>query len=177
VGFLIDTCIWIDVEQGRLGPGDVAAFTGDAPVYLSPVTLAELRLGIEMTADPGVRQKRLATFRRMTRKPLLPIDADTADVFGELAGLLARGGVRAHRTRDRTCGSPARRSSMASAWSLATRRTSPKSRVSSWCASNNPAADQRPISGRSASAQRGLISSSLTGRRSGRKRFTGSSAG
>jgi predicted nucleic acid-binding protein len=99
VGFLIDTCIWIDVEQGRLGPGDVAAFTGDAPVYLSPVTLAELRLGIEMTADPGVRQKRLATFRRMTRKPLLPIDADTADVFGELAGLLARDGVRAHRTR------------------------------------------------------------------------------
>ena len=99
MGFLIDTCIWIDVEQGRLGPGDVAAFTGDAPVYLSPVTLAELRLGIEMTADPGVRQKRLATYRRMSRKPLLPIDADTADVFGELAGLLARGGVRAHRTR------------------------------------------------------------------------------
>jgi predicted nucleic acid-binding protein len=99
VGFLIDTCIWIDVEQGRLGPGDVAAFTGDAPVYLSPVTLAELRLGIEMTADPGVRQKRLATYRRMSRKPLLPIDADTADVFGELAGLLARDGVRTHRTR------------------------------------------------------------------------------
>jgi predicted nucleic acid-binding protein len=99
VGFLIDTCIWIDVEQGRLGPADVSAFTRDAPVYLSPVTLAELRLGIEMTADPGLRQKRLATYRRMSRKPLLPIDADTADVFGELAGLLARGGVRAHRTR------------------------------------------------------------------------------
>ena len=45
MGFLIDTCIWIDVEQGRLGPADVAAFTGDAPVYLCPVTLAELRLG------------------------------------------------------------------------------------------------------------------------------------
>ena len=99
MGFLIDTCIWIDVEQGRLGPADVSAFTGDAPVYLSPVTLAELRLGIEMTADPGVRQKRLATYRRMTRKPLLPVDADTADVFGELASLLAKASGRAHRTR------------------------------------------------------------------------------
>lgn len=99
MGFLIDTCIWIDVEQGRLGPADVAAFTGDAPVYLSPVTLAELRLGIELARDPGIRQKRLATYRRMMRKPLLPIDADTADVFGELAGLLAKDGARAHRTR------------------------------------------------------------------------------
>jgi predicted nucleic acid-binding protein len=99
VGFLIDTCIWIDVEQGRIGPADVAASTGDAPVYLSPITLAELRLGIEMSTDPGIRQKRLATYRRMTRKPLLPIDADTADVFGELAGLLAGQSGRAHRTR------------------------------------------------------------------------------
>lgn len=99
MGYLIDTCIWIDVEQGRLGPADVSAFTGDEPVYLSPVTLAELRLGIEMAADPGVRQKRLATYRRMTRKPLLPIDADTADVFGEIAGLLAKGSGRSHRTR------------------------------------------------------------------------------
>jgi len=35
----------------------------------------------------------------MTRKPLLPIDPDTADVFGELAGLPARQAGRAHRTR------------------------------------------------------------------------------
>jgi predicted nucleic acid-binding protein len=99
MGFLIDTRIWIDVEQGRLGPADVAAFTGDAAVYLSPVTLAELRLGIELAPDPGIRQKRLATYRRMMRKPLLPIDAETADVFGELAGLLAKDGARAHRAR------------------------------------------------------------------------------
>jgi predicted nucleic acid-binding protein len=50
VGFLIDTCVWIDVERGALAPADVAAFTGDEPVYLSPVTIAELKFGAEVAA-------------------------------------------------------------------------------------------------------------------------------
>jgi len=99
MGFLIDTCIWIDVEQGRIGPGDVARFTGSEPVFLSPVTLAELKLGAELARDPGVRQKRLATWRRMSRKPLLTIDAGTAEVFGSVAASLAGQGRRSHRTR------------------------------------------------------------------------------
>ncbi|MFU8878304.1 MAG: PIN domain-containing protein [Wenzhouxiangellaceae bacterium] len=99
MGVLIDTCIWIDVEQGRLGPGDVATVTGEQPVYVSPVTLAELRLGAELAPDAGVRQRRLRTWRRMTRKPLIPIDAGTAEVFGDLAAHLARQSGPRHRTR------------------------------------------------------------------------------
>lgn len=99
MGFLIDTCIWVDVEQGRIGPGDIAAVTGERPVYLSPVTLAELRLGAELAPDAGLRQKRLRTWRRMTRKPVIPIDAGTAEVFGELAACVARDGKPRHRTR------------------------------------------------------------------------------
>ncbi len=99
MGVLIDTCIWIDVEQGRLAPSDVSQITGDRPVYLSPVTLAELRLGAELAQDPGMRQKRMRTWRKMTRKPVVPIDAGTAEVFGELAAHLAAGGKRRHRTR------------------------------------------------------------------------------
>ena len=99
MGVLIDTCIWIDVEQGRLHPEQVSAVSGDRPVYLSPVTLAELRLGAELAPDPGLRQKRLRTWRRMTRKPVIPIDAGTAEVFGELAACLAADGIRRHRTR------------------------------------------------------------------------------
>lgn len=99
MGVLIDTCIWIDVEQGRLGPGDIAALTGDEPVYLSPVTLAELKLGAELAGDPGTRQKRLRTWRRMLHKPLVTIDAGTAEVFGDLAATLATIKRRSHRTR------------------------------------------------------------------------------
>ena len=43
MGFLVDTCIWIDVERGTLAPADVASVTGDESVYLSPVTIAELK--------------------------------------------------------------------------------------------------------------------------------------
>ena len=48
MGFLIDTCAWIDVEQGTLAPADVATLTREEPVFLSPVTIAELRFGAEV---------------------------------------------------------------------------------------------------------------------------------
>ena len=98
MGFLVDTCIWIEVERGRLSPGDVHAFTGDAPVYLSPVTIAELRFGAEMAKDAGFRQKRLAAVARLMRKPILRIDERTAEVFGALAAQLKQSG-RGHQFR------------------------------------------------------------------------------
>jgi predicted nucleic acid-binding protein len=101
VGFLMDTCVWIDVERGFLGPADVAAFTGDAPVYLSPVTIAELKFGAEAAPDAAIRQKRLSALTRLRRKPLLPIDGDTGEVFGRLAAQL-KTAVRKprHRVQD-----------------------------------------------------------------------------
>jgi len=98
MGFLIDTCVWIDVEQGKLAPGDVAAVTGDEFVLLSPITIAELKFGAEIAADAGVKQKRLAALRRLQRKPTLPIDATTGDVFGGVAAQIKSGG-RGHRYR------------------------------------------------------------------------------
>jgi len=98
VGFLIDTCVWIDVERGVLAPGDVAAFTGDRPVFLSPVTIAELRFGAETAADPGERQQRLAGLRRLQNRPLVQIDGVTGEVFGALAAEIRRAG-RQHRYR------------------------------------------------------------------------------
>jgi len=100
-GYLIDTCIWIDVEQGRIGPADVANVTGDAPVFLSPITLAELKLGVEVCTDPDARQQRQVTFRRMLRKPTLQIDGATGEVFGEIAAaVLQSGATHRHRTQD-----------------------------------------------------------------------------
>ena len=98
MGFLIDTCVWIDVERGILAPADVAALSGDEPVFLSPVTIAELKFGAEIAKDPGIRQKRFAALRRLQRKPLLSIDAGTGDMFGSLASAIKSAG-RQHRYR------------------------------------------------------------------------------
>lgn len=101
MGFLIDTCIWIDVEQGHLAPADVAAFTGEEPVYLSPVTIAALRYGAESAADAGIRQKRLAALDRLKTKPVLRIDERTGEVFGRLAAAVRDAGRQPrHRIQD-----------------------------------------------------------------------------
>ena len=77
----MDTCVWSDVERGALAPADVEALTHSEPIFISPVTLAELRFGAEIALDAGARQRRLAALRRLERKPLLLIDGTTGGCF------------------------------------------------------------------------------------------------
>jgi predicted nucleic acid-binding protein len=98
VAFLIDTCVWIDVERGAIAPADVALLTDNEPVFLSPVTVAELKFGAEVAQDARIRQKRLASLRRIQRKPALAIDSATGGVFGDLAAQIRAAG-RQHRYR------------------------------------------------------------------------------
>jgi len=98
MAFLVDTCAWIDVERGALAPADVAQFTANEPVFISPVTLAELRFGAEVAQNPGIRQRPLSALRRLARRPLLPIDGTTGNIFGSLAAQLRVAG-RQHRYR------------------------------------------------------------------------------
>src|SRR5208283_3245428 len=98
MAFLMDTCVWIDVERGLLSPADVEVLTRGEPIFMSPVTLAELRFGAEIAPDPGIRQKRLAALRRLELKPLLQIDGTTGSIFGSLAAQIKAAG-RQHRYR------------------------------------------------------------------------------
>ena len=98
MAFLIDTCVWIDVERGVLAPADVDVLTHREPVFMSPVTLAELRFGAEIALDAGIRQQRLAALGRLERKPLLHIDGTTGSIFGSLAAQIKAAG-RQHRYR------------------------------------------------------------------------------
>ena len=98
MGFLIDTNIWIAIERGRLSAADIHAVTRQAPIYLSPINLAEIRFGIDLMADAKPKHRAMATLRRMRRKLLLRIGAETADDFGALAARLAKSG-RGHGYR------------------------------------------------------------------------------
>ena len=90
MGFLIDTSLWIAVERGQLSAADIHAVTGQRPIYMSPVNIAEVRFGIELMKDARQRQRAMATLRRMRRKPLLRISGETAEIFGVLAAKLSR---------------------------------------------------------------------------------------
>ena len=92
MGFLIDTNLWIAVERGRLSVADIHAITQQAPVFLSPVNLAEIRFGIELMTDKKHRQRALTMLRRLRRKPLLRITGETAEVFGAIAAKLTKTG-------------------------------------------------------------------------------------
>lgn len=101
MGVIIDTSIWIEVERGRLAPGDVAAITGNEPVYLAPPVLAELQYGVQRAATSAQRQKRASAFARIRRKPCLIIDGETGETFGRLAADLdAAGRPHAYRVQD-----------------------------------------------------------------------------
>ncbi len=92
MGFLIDTCIWIDVEQGALAPAEISSVTGSEPVYLSPITIAELKFGAECALAPAIRQQRLAALSRLRTRPIVRIDEMTGEIFGSLAAQLKQSG-------------------------------------------------------------------------------------
>ncbi len=92
MGYLIDTCIWVDVERGALSPADVASVTGSEPVFLSPVTIAELEFGVARASTHDIRQRRRAALERLRRKPTLLIDGETGRIFGEVAAQLHAAG-------------------------------------------------------------------------------------
>ena len=96
MGFLIDTNIWIAVERGQLSPADIQAVTGQYPIFLYPINIAEMQLGADLIEDAQYRSKCLASLRRLRRKPQLRITIETGEVFGQIAAQLHRGGRAEH---------------------------------------------------------------------------------
>ena len=101
MGYLIDTCIWVDVERGRIAPADVYGICGEEPVFISPVTIAELTFGLEMSKNDAIKNKRIAALEKLKKKPILYIDELTGDIFGKVtAGIFKAGKGMKYRIQD-----------------------------------------------------------------------------
>ena len=80
------------MERGIISPMDVVSYTKENPVYISPVTIAELTYGAEIAKDEEIKQKRLAALERLKKKPTLIIDDITGSIFGKLSVSLFKQG-------------------------------------------------------------------------------------
>ncbi|MBW7902771.1 MAG: type II toxin-antitoxin system VapC family toxin [Rhodocyclaceae bacterium] len=92
MGVILDSCVWIGLTIGRVDGRRVIAATGDAPVFISVVSLGELAFGVEACADPAVRAARAASLRQIEACPRLPVTQATAGAFGMLAATVKRMG-------------------------------------------------------------------------------------
>jgi predicted nucleic acid-binding protein len=98
---IVDTSIWIDLEQSRLSPADLAAIVGADQVYLTPPTIAELRYGVKRATSEARRTKRAAALAAMEAKPCLHIDRKTGEILGDIAAQVdAAGRPSQHRIQD-----------------------------------------------------------------------------
>ena len=92
--YLIDTNVISEARKARANPGVVAFFnavdSANEPVYLSAITVGELRRGVELIRHRGdgdqaeALENWLSTILSEFADRILVFDADTAQVWGRL---------------------------------------------------------------------------------------------
>ncbi len=87
---LLDTSVFIALESGR--PMRTERLPDEG--LICPVTIAELRAGVLITADVDTRARRLATLESIADIEVLAIDAEVAAEWARLRVHLAESGRR-----------------------------------------------------------------------------------
>jgi hypothetical protein len=91
-------------------PRDVVDTAGDAPVFVSPLSLGVLAFGVYAYADAAERARRAALLRQLERWPVPDVRCHTVAAFGVLAAPLLSMQA-AYRVRASTIGGSRRRQS------------------------------------------------------------------
>ena len=98
MGVIFDTSIWVGLERGQIAGDAVLRAAGDEQVYVSAISLGELSFGVESSADPATRMRRMRLLRDLEQRPVLGVSSGTAPPFGILAAFMKQSG-RSPRTR------------------------------------------------------------------------------
>ncbi|MBM4039420.1 MAG: type II toxin-antitoxin system VapC family toxin [Planctomycetes bacterium] len=100
-GMIADTTVWVDIERRLVSRAALATASAGEPVFVAPVTIAELQYGLSRATTEQQRSRRLAALSEVKAMNCLPIGAETGEVFGRLAADLdSRGRPSKHRTQD-----------------------------------------------------------------------------
>ena len=91
---LADTSFFIADERARGERAD------DIDLFVSVITIAELRAGVLLAEDPITTARRLRTLNVAEMLDPLPIDERVADAWSELRVLLRRLGTKTLRSSD-----------------------------------------------------------------------------
>ena len=101
MGVILDTCIWVEMERGKLTHGDITRLTDNLPIFLTPFVLAELEYGIYRAKTDDQRIRHIDAIMHIRKMPCLAIDKTTAGIFARLAAQLdAAGKPTLHRVHD-----------------------------------------------------------------------------
>ena len=100
-GIILDTCVWIEIDRGKMTPEDVARRTDNLTVYLVPPVLAELEYGVYRADSDARRIRRMESIQRFKQNPCLTIGKTTAGIYARLSARLdATGKPTTYRTHD-----------------------------------------------------------------------------
>jgi len=101
VGVILDTCVWVEIERGKLTLGDITRLTGNLSIFLAPPILAELEYGVYRAKTDDQRIRHTDAITRIRKIPCLAIDNTTAGIFARLAARLDNAGKpTTYRTHD-----------------------------------------------------------------------------
>lgn len=94
MGLLIDTSALVALERDALTWDDLEDPTGDEPLALPAIVLAELLAGVHLADTPGRASTRRAKIDALSQRlPVLPFGAGAADGWARIFSELHRGGT------------------------------------------------------------------------------------
>ena len=98
---LVDTSVFVAIEKNESAAlWCRAALNDQVAVYLNPVVLSELLLGVELASTVPQALSRRATFDWASSLACLPIEAETAAVHARMTAALKRLGNTRSRQND-----------------------------------------------------------------------------
>lgn len=84
MGLIIDTNVFIDLEQGRLQEATLSAFQTES-IFMAAITVAELLAGVKLAKTPEEHMRRHTSVESiLSHVPVLEFDTEVARTYAEL---------------------------------------------------------------------------------------------